>query len=150
MITKYSNYDLERILRFLFPDGGWNIRDSEIVKFNVKDAEIPTKQELATAFAALAELTPEPAPVEIQKITLANRLNAMGKWGEFKRLLAQLPEFTRDSWEMATILRSDNPLFVEAAPMVKKGLGITDEQFKSLIVGEGVISEDKQGKIMTR
>lgn len=135
MITNYPNRDLSAILTRLFPDGGWSTRDSEIVTIPA-GAPMPTEEELALTHAEYLVDSAIPAPVEISKLTLMRRLDALGKWPAFKELLLQLPEITQDAWALAQSIRSDDPLFVEAAPAIKGALSLTDEQFDGLLLPE--------------
>jgi hypothetical protein len=72
-------------------------------------------------------------PVEVSKLTLMRRLDALGKWGAFKALLSQLPEIAQDAWTLAQAIRADDPIFVTYAETIKASLGLTDEQFTALL-----------------
>lgn len=71
--------------------------------------------------------------VEISKLELMERLDALGKWEAFKGLISSLPEKTQDGWNLAQFIRSDHPLFVQSAPIIKKILDLTDEEFDALL-----------------
>lgn len=83
--------------------------------------------------AALSAFSNQPTSADISKLTLMHRLNALGKWSAFKSLLTQLPEIVQDSWYLAQSISPSDPLFVEAAPIIKANLGLTDEQYAALI-----------------
>lgn len=102
-----------------------------------------TPDELAaveTAYAEDIELftnppQPESPPVpvrEIPKLVLMRRLEALGKWEQFKALLAAQPTLDDAFW-LAQTLMTDDPLFVQYAPVLKAQLEMTDEQFDALL-----------------
>ena len=72
--------------------------------------------------------------VEITKLTLMQRLSALGKWAEFKGILTQLPSDAQDAWDLALSIRADDPIFVAYAPTIKAALELDDETFSGLLM----------------
>lgn len=70
---------------------------------------------------------------ELSKLVLMKRLDALGKWEAFKALITQMNGKTKDGWDLAQFIASDHPLFVQGAPQIKAALGLSDEQFASLL-----------------
>ena len=85
------------------------------------------------------DLTPDeiaariPAPEPVTKLTLMRRLDDMGLWEQFKSLLTQLPPITQDAWALAQDIRKDDPILVQYGATIQSALGLTDEQFDSLL-----------------
>jgi hypothetical protein len=75
----------------------------------------------------------EPQVHAITKLTLMRRLDALGKWGAFKSIMAQMPEVIQDAWDLALEIKSDDPLFVANAEYLKEALDLTDEEFESIL-----------------
>ena len=73
-----------------------------------------------------------PAPRTQSKLTIMLRLDAMGKWANFKAVLATLPEIVQDAWLLAQDIREDNPLFVANKPALLAAITMTDAQLSSL------------------
>jgi hypothetical protein len=80
----------------------------------------------------LVRFTPAPAPRELSKLTLRRRLRALGKEATFDAALDLIPN-ARADWDDAQTLRTDDPLFTDAAPAFKSALDLTDEQFTALL-----------------
>jgi hypothetical protein len=89
----------------------------------------------AEAEWVLVEIVP---PVHaISKLTLMRRLDALGKWADFKTLMSQLPEPVRDAWDLALEIRSDDAMFVANAATITTALGLTEAQYEALLAPMG-------------
>jgi hypothetical protein len=80
---------------------------------------------------APADDTPEPR--EISKLTIAERLAALGKLPAFIAVLDSNGGILRFMWDSAQNLSTAHPLFNEHAPAIKAALDLTDEQFAALL-----------------
>jgi len=83
--------------------------------------------------AALATAQGRSGGGGISKLTLKRRLDAMGKWAEFKLFLFSLGDAAVDEFNLAAEIRVDDPVFVQIAPLAKESLALTDEQWTSLL-----------------
>lgn len=101
----------------------------------VKDARIAELEaEIAQLQAQLAAaLAPAAAGGGISKLTLKRRLDQLGKWAAFKAFLAELGEAAVDEFNLAAEIRSDDPMFVQIAPLAKQALDLSDEQYAALL-----------------
>lgn len=79
--------------------------------------------------AALAGVHPN----AISKLTLKRRLNALGKWSDFKAFLEGLGVDAVDEFALAAEIRLDDAVFQQLAPMAKAALNLTDEQYVALL-----------------
>jgi len=79
--------------------------------------------------AALAGVHPN----AISKLTLKRRLNALGKWSDFKAFLEDLGADAVDEFALAAEIRLDDAVFQQLAPMAKAALNLTDEQYVALL-----------------
>jgi hypothetical protein len=70
---------------------------------------------------------------ELSKLTLADRLAALGKLPAFIAVLDSNGGMLRFMWDSAQSLSTAHPLFNEHAPAIKAALDLTDAQFASLI-----------------
>jgi hypothetical protein len=112
------------------------LQESDLALFGqgINTALLAEIERLKTEHAAeIARIQGLPASGEVSKLTLMRRLDALGKWGAFKSLLAQLPEIAQDAWTLAQAIRADDPIFVTYAETIKASLGLTDEQFTALL-----------------
>jgi hypothetical protein len=92
---------------------------------------LPCGEALAARRAAILAARPKP-PRRVTKLALMRRLEARGKWGVFKSLLASLPEPVRDAWELAQEINESDPLFAANLEAIATGLGLTPEQVGEL------------------
>jgi hypothetical protein len=107
------------------------------------DGYEPSTEESAAAWVATqlahgwqpqhapAENTTEPR--ELSKLTLAERLAALGKLPAFIAVLDGNGGILRFMWDSAQSLSTAHPLFNEHAPAIKAALDLTDAQFDALI-----------------
>jgi hypothetical protein len=72
-------------------------------------------------------------PRELSKLTLAERLAALGKLPAFIAVLDSNGGILRFMWDSAQSLSTAHPLFNEHAPEIKAALDLTDAQFDGLI-----------------
>jgi hypothetical protein len=72
-------------------------------------------------------------PNSISKLTLKRRLDALGKWAEFKTFLENLGADAVDEFALAAEIRQDDAVFQQLAPMAKAALNLTDEQYVALL-----------------
>lgn len=96
--------------------------------------------ELDTALARIAELEAVPDDTTISgvsKLTIMRRLG--DKWPTLKAALSSLPEVVQDAWSLAQEIRADDPLFIQYGPQLKQLLGLTDDQFDSLLTYEEIV-----------
>jgi hypothetical protein len=95
--------------------------------------DFATQIAMWTKDAKWAIINIEPEVHAITKLTLMRRLNAMGKWDDFKSILTQLPDAVREAWDLALEIRSDDLLFLANAEIIQVELGLTIHQFKELL-----------------
>jgi len=69
----------------------------------------------------------------VTKLTLMNRLLALGKWETFKAILASQSTIVRDAWALAQDIRSDDPLFAANREVFRTALGLPEEEFDELL-----------------
>lgn len=69
---------------------------------------------------------------ELSKLTLKRRLEEMGKWAAFKTVLQTMPSVW-DDFVLAQTIRTDDPVFTTHAMSLKLAVGLTTEQFESLL-----------------
>ena len=116
-------------LRALFPNSSFGrdiiIAASGGVVTSVKTPRPVTPDEIATA----ANVTPART---ISKLHLTRRLRDLGKEDQFWALLTAQPVLYRE-FILAQELRTDDPMFTSQAPQLKAALGLTDDQFNSLL-----------------
>jgi hypothetical protein len=87
--------------------------------------------------AVEADLANPPAPPppparELSKLTLKRRLDEMGKWSTFRSVLQGMPSVW-DEFVLAQEIRTDDPVFTTHAVALKLAVGLTQEQFESLL-----------------
>lgn len=70
---------------------------------------------------------------EVTKYELFKRLTHLEKWPQFKRLLSLLPEEAQDAWNLTASIRSDDPLILKYGASIQIGLGLSDQDLKSLL-----------------
>jgi hypothetical protein len=70
---------------------------------------------------------------ELSKLTLAERLAALGKLPAFIAVLDAEGGILRFMWDSAQSLSTAHPLFNEHAPAIKAALDLTDAQFDALL-----------------
>ena len=68
----------------------------------------------------------------ISKLNLKRKLDTLGKWNEFKTILAQDPDADDEFW-LSQDIRTDDPIFTIKAPLIKIALNLSDEQFNSIL-----------------
>jgi hypothetical protein len=106
--------------------------------FRVIDTTISTVEGNRPRVNSIDHLEPIPVepkvakPRELSKLTLKRRLEELGKWDAFKTILQASPAW--DDFLLAQVVRTDDPVFTTQAPALKAALGLTDEQFNSLIL----------------
>lgn len=92
-----------------------------------KDGEIITlRQKIALDFPDRVR------PRKVTKLTILKRLDALGKWETFKYIMSTMPAIVQDSWELATEINDQDPLFVQNRLALMTALGLTEEQFDDL------------------
>lgn len=83
-----------------------------------------------------------PVVYTFSKLSLMRRLDSIGKWEMFKELLMQLPEIVKDTWDLASEIRSDDPIFTAYSDAIKLGLNLSEEEYNTIIIGiEGAANE---------
>jgi hypothetical protein len=92
----------------------------------IAGATAPTADQIAAAFAAKAP------PVQLSKLGIRRKLRAMGKESAFDSALAAVPNAQKD-WDDATCILSNDPLFVANKAALQSAIGLTDDQFNSLL-----------------
>jgi hypothetical protein len=87
------------------------------------------------AWSASRQTIPAPEPVvvvELSKLSIRRRLRELGKEEAFGALLDSLPH-ARADWDDAQVLLTSDPLFTQFAQQFQAALGLTGEQFDSVI-----------------
>ena len=115
--------DIEQPDMFPVPYPDWNASGKDMAEYETLEAAL-------TGFRLMAY---EPLPYRIEKDTLFDRLDALGKWDAFE---TWMKTYAPKQWSALVIkpyIMSNNPMFVEHAPIVKDALSLTDEQFAELI-----------------
>lgn len=97
---------------------------------SIKAPRPVTADELAAALAA-APAAPAPGR-DIAKLTIRRRLRELGKEAAFDAALDAIPH-ARTDYDDATTLNTADPLFTQAAPLLKATLGLTDAEFTALL-----------------
>lgn len=133
-MTYPSPLNTVRALKFLFPTArfGTDVVIT-VLRGNVTAIKTPRPVSEAELMAALASApVPPPPPREIAKLTLRRRLRVLGKEDAFDAALNSIPH-ARSDYDDAQSLSTADPIFTTAAPLLKQALGLTDEQFVSLL-----------------
>ena len=82
---------------------------------------------------ATGEYEPIPAPVRtISKLVIRRQLREWGKEAAFESVLDSVPH-ARVDWDDSLELRTNDPLFAANKDAFKAALGLSDEQFTSLL-----------------
>lgn len=90
------------------------------------------EDELANTIATGSQPNDIPAK-GVTKLTIKRRLDALGKWETFKAILAQAPEEVQDEWTLAQEIRPDDPMFTANRDAFRDALGLTEDQFETLL-----------------
>lgn len=72
-----------------------------------------------------------PPPREISKLTLKRRMDALGKWSDFKNALTAANAW--DDFALAHAVSTDDPLFSALLPQLQAALDLSDEQLSVLL-----------------
>jgi hypothetical protein len=87
----------------------------------------PTADEMSALFSSPALVV-----LKLSKLGIRRKLRAMGKEDAFNTALAALPHAQAD-WDDAQEIRTDDALFVENAAALKTAVGLTDDEFASIL-----------------
>ena len=94
--------------------------------------QLVPRQEMLDARRAVAVAARLPVARKVTKLTLMRRLDALGKWGTFKAVLASMPETVQDAWALAQEISESDPMFAANRDAIAAAIGLTVDEVGAL------------------
>ena len=107
---------------------------AQFTRWYIPAPPVPFDANLGEMAREAFDVAPTPLIWQLSQKQIMDRLVALGKWQQFKAVLAR-PQFetAKDNWDNAGCISSDDPIFNQYAPLIKAVLRLTDEQFLQVI-----------------